>query len=94
MLAAGSAGKQQVGDVDAANEQHGDDRGKQHEKRVADRSSEISLQGDDICAEGDVIGRLTSDSLLQRVHFGCGLRDGDAGLEPRDAEVVVVAFNL
>ena len=35
MLAAGGAGEQQIGDVDAADEEHGGHGGEEHEQRVA-----------------------------------------------------------
>jgi hypothetical protein len=94
MLPAGSAGEQQIGDVDAADEQHRANGGEEHEKRATARPGEVRPQADNTGAESDVIRRLPADGLLKRVHLRHCLRKGDAGLEASDAEVIVVAFDF
>ncbi len=41
-----------------------------------------------------LIRGLTGDGLLHRIHLSCGLRNRDVGLEPGDAEVIVIAFDF
>ena len=74
VLAAGGAGQQQVGDVDAADEQYSRDGGEQHEQRVAAGAGEVLLQAGEGGGEIGMVRGLTADCVLQRVHLGCGLR--------------------
>jgi hypothetical protein len=94
VLAGGGAGEQQVGDVDAADEQHRADSSEEHQKRAAAAGGEVRLQADDSSAESYMVRRLAGNGLLHRVHLCRGLRNRDVRPEASYPKVVMVAFDL
>jgi hypothetical protein len=90
VLPHGSAGQQQIGNVDAGDEQHEADRAGEDEQRGARAGHQVVLQRLELDAPIAIIGILRGEVAGDDVHLRLRLLDRNAGFEPRDgiAEVV------
>jgi hypothetical protein len=90
-LAGGAAGKQQVGDVDARDQENEERRTEQHDQRLPKgRAHDVGGQRVQLPVGAGPAGLLTGNLCPHGRQLRLGLLDGHAGLQPRERLVLVV----
>jgi hypothetical protein len=91
--ARGGAREQKVRDIGAPDEEQKTDGGKKEEQDRPDSADDFLVQRDNLNPDVAVINRILNfEAAANRIHFGAGLVDGDAGFQPaKNIEVVAAS---
>ncbi len=98
LLARFGAHEEEIGDIRARDEQDQGDRAEENPQHLADVADDIDVEWPDERAKPRLVEHLLGEALRQlealrqrrqqALDVGVGLRDGDAGLEPREPSVI------
>ncbi len=91
-LTAQSTGEQEIGDIDAGDDEQTAHRAKQYPERISHIPHQGAIQANDRCATADENGGMRfAKALDEAIDFGAALRFGDSRAEAADhAHLMIV----